>query len=108
MKIIIDGKEIEADSGQSILEAAKNAGIEIPALCYHPDLSVKANCRMCLVEIENQRAPLPACQTKISEGMKIITNSPKIRNLRKINLELIFPNTKKNAMTVFGWEPVNY
>jgi len=97
MKIIIDGREIEADSGQSILEAAKNAGIEIPALCYHPDLSVKANCRMCLVEIENQRAPLPACQTKISEGMKIITNSPKIRNLRKINLELIFSQHKEEC-----------
>ena len=55
MKIIIDNREVEAREGQTILEAARENGIEIPALCYHPDLCVKANCRMCVVEIEEWR-----------------------------------------------------
>ena len=61
MKITIDGKEVEAQEGQSVLEAAKLNNIEIPALCYHPDLCVKANCRLCLVEIEGIPAPQTAC-----------------------------------------------
>jgi iron-only hydrogenase group A len=97
MKIIIDGKEIEAVEGQSVLEAAKNAGIEIPALCYHPDLCVKANCRLCVVEIEGIPVPAAACSAKIKEGMKIVTDSDNLKSLRKTNLELLFGEHRRNC-----------
>lgn len=97
MKITIDGKEIEAAEGQTVLEAAKAAGIDIPALCYHPDLCVKANCRLCVVQIEGIPAPQTACSTKIKEGMTVTTNSEAIGALRKTNLELILGEHRRNC-----------
>jgi len=97
MKITIDGKEMEAAEGQSVLEAAKAAGIEIPALCYHPDLCVKANCRLCLVEIEGIAVPQTACSTKVKEGMKVATQSENLNALRKTNLELILGEHRRNC-----------
>ncbi len=97
MKIIIDGKTIEARDGQTVLEAARENGIEIPALCYHPDLCVKANCRMCLVEIEGLAAPQTACSTKIKEGMKLATQSENLTALRKTNLELLLGQHRRNC-----------
>jgi len=90
LKIIIDGKPYEANCGETVLEVARREGIEIPYLCYHPDLQVKANCRMCLVEVKGGRGPVTACSTPVCEGMEVTTNSPKILRLRKFNLELIF------------------
>lgn len=98
MKIIIDNKEVDAREGQTVLEAAHGAGIEIPALCYHPDLCVKANCRMCLVEIEGVAAPQAACATKVKkEGMKVITQSDNLRKLRKTNLELLLGQHRRDC-----------
>lgn len=97
MKITIDAREIEAVEGQSVLEAAKAAGIEIPALCYHPDLCVKANCRLCLVEIEGIPVPQTACSTKVREGMIVKTDSENIQKLRKTNLELILGEHRRNC-----------
>ena len=97
MKITIDGKEVEVQDGMSVLEAAKISGIEIPALCYHPDLCVKANCRLCLVSIEGIPAPVTACSTKVKEGMKVTTESEAINSLRKTNLELILGEHRRNC-----------
>lgn len=88
--ITIDGKKIKANSGQTILEAALNNGIDIPALCFHSDLQIKSNCRMCLVEIKGRKGLHTSCSTKVEQEMEIITDSSKIRKARKINLELIF------------------
>jgi len=90
IEIIIDNKKIISQEGKTILEVAKENNIEIPTLCYHPDLKVKANCRICVVEIKGKKGLFPACATKIEEGMEIFTNSEKVRRARKINLELIF------------------
>ena len=90
IQIQINNKNINGQEGETILEVAKKNKIEIPALCFHPDLSIKANCRLCLVEIKGKNGLYPACFTKIEPGMKIITNSAKINKARKINLELIF------------------
>lgn len=90
IKIKIDGKEYLADAGQTILEVAKENGIDVPSLCYHPDLQVRATCRMCLVEIKNQKDLKTACSTRIGENMEIFTESLRINKARKINLELIF------------------
>lgn len=90
VKIIIDGQEILAREGQTILEAAEENGLVIPKLCYHPDLKVKANCRLCMAEIEGEKNMLMTCATKVKEGMKITSKSERINQAKKTNLELIF------------------
>ena len=97
MKITIDGKEIEVQEGVSVLVAAKGAGVEIPALCYHPDLCVKANCRLCLVEVESIAAPVTACSTIIKDGMKVITESDNLKALRRTNVELLLGEHRRNC-----------
>lgn len=90
IEIIIDNKKIKALEGQTVLEVAKENNIDIPSLCYHSDLDIKQNCRVCVVEVKGQKGMHPACATKVKEGMEIITDSPEIKRARKINLELIF------------------
>lgn len=90
IEITIDGKKIKAKDGQTILEVAKENGIKIPELCNHPDLTVKANCRICCVEIDGSKGLQTACSTRVKEGMIVKTNSEKVKQARKINLELIF------------------
>jgi NADH-quinone oxidoreductase subunit G len=75
INIEIDGKQIQAESGATIIEAAQQAGITIPYFCYHKKLSIAANCRMCLVQVEKAPKPLPACATPVAEGMKVYTHS---------------------------------
>ena len=72
-EITINGKKIEVEAGTSILQAAEQLGIEIPRFCYHDKLSVPANCRMCLVEVEKVPKPLASCAAQIAPGMRIKT-----------------------------------
>jgi iron-only hydrogenase group A len=90
MEITIDGKKIQAKEGQTILEAAQDAGIDIPFLCHHPDLDVKANCRLCLVSIKGEAGLHTSCSVLAEEGMEIVSESEEINKARRINLELIF------------------
>ncbi len=90
MNIIINGKKIKAEVGESILDVAERNKIAIANLCRHKDLDIKANCRLCMVEIKGRKGLLPACSTLSEEGMEVITESPAISKARKINLELIF------------------
>ena len=89
MKITIDGKEIEARQGQSVLDAALDGGIFIPHLCSHPDLEAKGGCHLCSVEIEGGDQAVPACKTEAREGMKITVNGAKAEKVRKTAMELI-------------------
>ncbi len=75
VNIEIDGKSIEVENGSSVLEAAYQAGIFIPHFCYHKKLSIAANCRMCLVQVEKVPKPIPSCSTTVTEGMKVYTAS---------------------------------
>ena len=75
INIEIDGKHIEVENGCSVIDAADRLGIYIPHFCYHKKLSIAANCRMCLVQIEKAPKPLPACATPVAEGMKVFTAS---------------------------------
>jgi iron-only hydrogenase group A len=97
INISINGKKIKAQQGKTILEIARENGIDIPSLCYHPDVSPKAGCRLCLVQIAGQKNPQTACSTIAENGMDIITDSPELRNLRKINLELLFAQHKEEC-----------
>jgi NADH-quinone oxidoreductase subunit G len=75
LNIEIDGKPLEVEHGSTIIDAADAVGIAIPRFCYHKKLSVAANCRMCLVQVEKFNKPLPACATPVADGMKIFTRS---------------------------------
>jgi NADH-quinone oxidoreductase subunit G len=75
VSIEVNGIELEAPKGSMIIEATDKAGIEIPRFCYHPKLSIAANCRMCLVDVEKMPKPVPACATPVMDGMKVYTDS---------------------------------
>jgi NADH-quinone oxidoreductase subunit G len=90
--IEIDGKTFEAENGKMIIEVADEAGIHIPRFCYHKKLSVAANCRMCLVEVENGRKPVPACATPITNGMKVFTKSEEAIHSQKVVMEFLLIN----------------
>ncbi len=75
LNVEIDGIAVEVDHGTTIIDAADKLGIAIPRFCYHKKLSVAANCRMCLVQVEKFNKPLPACATPVADGMKIFTRS---------------------------------
>jgi formate dehydrogenase alpha subunit len=88
-RVIIDGRELQVDSGKTVLEAARQAGIVIPTLCYHPDLSADGSCRLCLVEVEGQANQLAACTLPASEGMVVHTETPALAESRKFVLEML-------------------
>ena len=90
IKIKINNKEINCSPGQTILEAAKDNGIFIPELCYHPDFPAKGNCGVCVVEIKGRQKLAKSCTTKVEEGMDIQTDTEKVKQVRNLNIELIF------------------
>ncbi len=92
VNMTIDGRQIQAESGMTVLEAAKLAGIRIPTLCYHPDLTVRAVCRICMVEVKGAKTLQAACAYPVGEGLVVRTNTPQIRSSRKVNLELLLSN----------------
>lgn len=89
LKISINGVTLEVKEGTTILEAARQVGVIIPTLCYHKDLCVAGNCRVCVIEISGQKRLAAACATPCEEGMEILTNSLKVRNSRKHIIELL-------------------
>ena len=88
INITMNDHKLSVPSGSTILEAATANGIKIPTLCYLKGIDARANCRMCVVEIENNRTFQPACATKVSEGMEVQTDTPAVRKSRKLTLEL--------------------
>ena len=91
-KLIIDGIEVEVESGLTILQAAEEAGIEIPRFCYHDRLSVAGNCRMCLVEIEKSPKPVASCAMPVGDGMVIKTKSKRAVKARNGVMEFLLIN----------------
>jgi NADH-quinone oxidoreductase subunit G len=92
VEIEIDGKKVEVAEGSLVMEAAREAGTYIPHFCYHRKLSVAANCRMCLVEVEKAPKALPACATPVTAGMKVFTNSEKAVKAQKSVMEFLLIN----------------
>ena len=90
LKLTIDDKPVEIAPGATLLEAARSVGIDIPTLCHQDGLSDVGACRMCLVEIEGGRRPVPSCTTPAEDGMVVRTDTPALRNLRRQTLELLF------------------
>ncbi len=88
----IDGQEVQAERGSMIIEAADRIGIDIPRFCYHRKLSIAANCRMCLVDVEKAPKPLPACATPVGEGMKVFTESRRAVDAQRGVMEFLLIN----------------
>ncbi|MEG1478983.1 MAG: 2Fe-2S iron-sulfur cluster-binding protein, partial [Clostridiales bacterium] len=99
VKLTIDGQTVEVEKNTTILEAARALHIKIPTLCYHPDQGVKANCRICVVEVEGERVLVPSCAFPVREGMVVKTTSPRVRRARKNILELIFAHHSKECLS---------
>lgn len=99
VNIKINDKECIAEDSSTILEAAKANGVVIPTLCYHPDLVVKANCRVCVVEVEGMNNLQTACSTKVKEGMVIETRNKRVREARRTIVELILANHDQTCTT---------
>ena len=89
VNIILNGKKLLADSNKTILEVAREQGISIPTLCHDKRLEPYGSCRVCLVKVEGARTYLPSCSTKIMDGMVIDTESPDVKNARKMSLSLL-------------------
>ncbi len=92
LNIEIDGQQIEVAEGSTVIDAADALGIYIPRFCYHRKLSVAANCRMCLVDIEKAPKPLPACATPVTDGMKVATKSEKAIRAQQGVMEFLLIN----------------
>ncbi|MDR0462443.1 MAG: [FeFe] hydrogenase, group A [Christensenellaceae bacterium] len=98
MKVIINGKDFEANAGESLLAACVRAGINIPTLCYSKSIGVIASCRVCVVEVKGFNNLVTSCNTPVSEGMEITTNSKRVLDARKTVLELILADHRLECL----------
>ncbi len=92
VNIEVNGKPVEARKGQMVIEVTDGIGAYVPRFCYHEKLSVAANCRMCLVDIEGAPKPIPACAQPVNEGMKVFTKSPRAIAAQKATMEFLLIN----------------
>ncbi|MDI3538245.1 MAG: NADP-reducing hydrogenase subunit HndD, partial [Bacillota bacterium] len=81
--LTIDGREVQAAKGMTVLEAARAAGIKIPTLCYHPELKPEGACRLCVVEVKGAKSLVASCVMPVSNGMEVYTNTPFVREARR-------------------------
>ena len=100
VNLTIDGRPAQVPEGTTILEAARQADIHIPHLCYLKGINEIAACRVCCVEVEGERAMVTACNNPVQEGMAVHTNSPRARSTRRINVELILSQHDCKCATV--------
>jgi len=89
VRLTIDGRDVTADAGTTILAAATSAGTEIPTLCYGPTITPKNACRVCMVEVEGSRVLVPACSRPVEDGMVVHTDTERVRHSRRLVLELL-------------------
>lgn len=99
IKVNIDGKELEVEPGITVLAAARKANIDIPTLCFLKDINNAGDCRMCIVEIEGRRGYVPSCNTVVTDGMVVRTNTPGIEEARRVILDLILSSHNRTCLT---------
>lgn len=92
LEIEIDGQKVEVAEGSTVMDAANKVGVSIPHFCYHKKLSIAANCRMCLVQVEKAPKPLPACATPVTNGMRVMTHSDQAVKAQKGVMEFLLIN----------------
>ncbi len=91
-QIFIDGKPYAAERDQTVIEVARANGVEIPHICWHPELSVAGNCRVCAIQVEDRSWVEIACNMPVSDGLRVLTDSPKVREYRKSIMQLMTLN----------------
>lgn len=113
--LTIDGREVEASTGDTILDACRSADIDVPTLCYLETLTPANACRVCVVEVEGARVLAPACSRKVEAGMRIRTRSPRVDTSRKLVLELLSSSvdletapTLEPMMKEYGADPARF
>jgi predicted molibdopterin-dependent oxidoreductase YjgC len=99
LRLTIDGQAVAAEEGTTVLEAARTAGIDIPTLCYHPDLPPNVACRVCVVEVKGWPRLQASCALPVSEGMVVQTNTPKVRRVRRLMIELMLSEHPRDCLT---------
>ncbi len=99
INLTIDGQEITAQTGESVLEAAIKHGIHIPHLCYDRDLKPFGGCRLCIVEIKGAKGFPASCTTQVTENMVVTTNSPELERVRRDTLELLLAEHPRECLT---------
>ena len=92
LKVLVDGTEVEVPHGSTVMDATNKLGVYVPHFCYHRKLSIAANCRMCLVEVEKAPKPMPACATPVTDGMKVWTHSKVAKNAQSGVMEFLLIN----------------
>ena len=97
--IKINGQDVSCEAGSTILDAAHKAGIYIPTLCYHSDLTPDGVCRVCSVEVKGQRTLCAACCYPVNDGMEVMTHTPKVREARRMIVELMLANHPQECLT---------
>ena len=95
----INGMPLSVPAGSTILEAARFAGIHIPTLCYLKEINEIGACRICVVEVKGARSLVASCVYPVNEGMEVYTNTPTVRNSRKITLELILSTHERRCLS---------
>src|SRR6266550_5291647 len=103
--VTIDGRDIEVGEGSTILDACRRLGVDTPTLCNLETLTPVNVCRVCVVEVEGSRVLVPACSRKVEAGMKILTDSERVRHSRRLVLELLASSVDMSlcAPEVHGW-----
>lgn len=101
VNIKINGRDIKAKKGETILECARREGIKIPTLCYLKDINEIGACRICVVEVKGARSLVASCVHPVSEGMEIFTNTPNVQKSRKTTLELLLSNHNKDCLSCY-------
>ena len=99
VKIKINGREYDVPKHSTVLEAARAAKIDIPTLFYLKDINEIGACRLCLVEVKGARGLVTSCVYPVNEGMEVFTNTPKVQQARKLNLELLLSNHEKKCLS---------
>ena len=95
----INDISVTVPEGTSVLEAARNAGIKIPSLCFLKDVNEIGACRICVVEVKGAKSLVASCVYPVSEGMEVYTNTEKVRHSRQLTLELILSNHRMDCLT---------
>src|ERR1035437_8154792 len=99
MKITINNQPIQVPEGITIMEACNSVGINVPSLCYLKDASHNASCGVCVVEVKGAKSLLRSCITQVTDGMEITTNSQRVMQARRVNIELLLANHPKDCLT---------
>ena len=106
INVKIDGRDYQVPAGSTVLEACKYAGINIPTLCYLKDINEIGACRLCLVEVKGARGLVTSCVYPCNEGIEILTNTPRVKQARKLNIELVL--TRRSASPAYAPPPVSF